>query len=177
LKTILATGFGAFPGAPTNPTAWLIEDFATWSPPVRLITRVLPVTYDVWETTLLPLLEEAKPDAVVAFGLRAQATGFTFERLARNQLAVDRPDAEGKLAGRARIRADGPATIASRLPAMPSLAQSDDAGDYICNLTMYRLLDHGLVAGFIHLPEMSEPELRAGGRAILDAVAQWAICP
>ena len=168
---ILTTGFSVFPGAPENPTAWAMRELERdgWRPPgARLIARVLPVRYDLWDLEFLPLIAEQRPDAVVAFGLSAKAIGFTLESTARNQLGLGRLDAEGMPAASARLRDDGPATYASALPLTEiaaalthhdlPFAPSDDAGDYVCNLLFYRLMAHveatgaPTVAGFIHVP-------------------------
>lgn len=171
MSRILATGFGAFPGAPVNPTAWLMDDLAGWEPEgATLVRRTLPVTFDVWETDFAPLIAEVKPNAIVAFGFGAKATGITLETTARNRLATDRPDAAGRLAPAAVIDPAGPATLAGVVPDLP-FVRSDDAGDYICNLVLYRLLAAGHHAGFVHVPHMEPAELRAGARAILDATA------
>lgn len=169
---LLATGFGPFPGAPVNPTAWLMEDLRAWRPTFELVTHVLEVTYDVWERSLAKLVEEQRPDAVVAFGLSAGATGFTIETTARNVLDPARPDARGALPAASRIDADGPDTYESTLRFPHAYALSDDAGSYVCNLTLYRLLANGVRATFVHLPALSRAELRTGARHILDAAAQ-----
>lgn len=171
MATILATGFGAFPGAPVNPTAWLMDDLRAWHPErARLETRTLSVRFDVWETELAPLLDAVRPDAVVAFGLSAKATGITLETTARNRFAVDRADAAGRFAPSVLIDAAGPPTRAAVVPDL-SFVRSDDAGDYICNFVLYRLLAAGHDAGFVHVPHMDPSELRAGARAILEATS------
>jgi pyroglutamyl-peptidase len=176
---ILTTGFFAFPGAPENPTAWAIGELERdgWQPKgARLATRILPVRYDMWEREFVPLLSEQRPNAVVAFGLSAKATGFTLESTARNHLGLGRPDACGAPAPSAWLRDDGPATFDSALPLAEIAAAlrrhelpfspSDDAGDYVCNLLFYRLMAHigaigtPSVAGFIHVPYLDEQVAR-----------------
>jgi pyroglutamyl-peptidase len=170
---LLATGFGPFPGAPVNPTAWLMEDLRAWSPEgFALTTHVLDVTYDVWESALAPLVAAHRPDAVVAFGLSANATGFRIETTARNVLDPTRVDAKGSFPRGGRIADDGPATFASTLSFEHAYGISDDAGSYVCNLTLYRLLENGVRATFVHLPPMPEEQLRSGARAILVAAAR-----
>ena len=114
-----------------------------------------------------PLLAETKPDAVVAFGLSAKTTGITLESLGRNRVARDRPDFTGAVAPSEFVLACGAETLASQLPlqeisvalrmADVPVVRSDDAGDYICNLLLYRLLhatqlNGPRVAGFVHVP-------------------------
>jgi pyroglutamyl-peptidase len=166
-RTILATGFSVFPGAPENPTAWAMAELerSRWQPDgARLITRTLPVQFDLWESGYRPLLAEHKPDAAIAFGLSAKAQGMTLESTARNRVTVDRPDFTGACSQADCVSANGPAVLPTRLPlreisvalrkADVPVARSDDAGDYLCNLLFYRLMEGAApaVAGFIHVP-------------------------
>jgi pyroglutamyl-peptidase len=183
---VLATGFGVFPGAPENPTAWAMAELerSGWQPDgARLVTRTLPVRYDMWESEFQPLLASTKPDAVVAFGLSAKATGVTLESTARNCLATDRPDFTGACASTACVSEGAAAVLPTRLPlrdisvalrgaAIP-IARSDDAGDYLCNLLFYRLIEWAesspsRVAGFIHVPYLDSQvaRLAAAGHAL-----------
>lgn len=176
-RTILATGFSVFPGAPENPTAWAMGELERtgWQPAgARLVTRTLPVQFDIWERSYRPLLAETKPDAVVAFGLSAKAKGITLESTARNRVATDRPDFTGACSWGDCVSAGGPAVRPTRLPlgdisvalrkADVAVARSDDAGDYMCNLLFYRLIEYAeaggpQIAGFVHVPYL-EPQAR-----------------
>jgi pyroglutamyl-peptidase len=148
-----------------------MNDLRSWSPSFELVTRVLGVRYDVWESSLSKIVAEHRPDAVVAFGLSAAAKGFTIETTARNVLNVARQDAYGTYPASDRI-GDGPPTYTSTLVFPHDHFVSDDAGHYVCNLTLYRLLENGVRATFVHVPPMPEPALREGARAILEAAAQ-----
>jgi pyroglutamyl-peptidase len=183
---ILATGFSVFPGAPENPTAWAMAELKRerWQPErARLVTRTLSVRFDLWEREFAPLLAETKPDAVVAFGLSAKATGITLESTARNRVARDRPDCTGAHAMGDRVVDGGAEVLPSRLPlrdisialrtADIPVVRSDDTGDYVCNLLFYRLVDfaaaHGLkIAGFVHVPYLNTQAARltAAGHAL-----------
>jgi pyroglutamyl-peptidase len=167
---ILATGFGVFPGAPENPTAWAMAEIERtgWQPAgAQLVTRTLPVRFDLWDGELRPLLASAKPDAVIAFGLSAKARGITLESTARNRVALERPDFTGACASADCVVETGAEVFPTRLPlrdmsehlqaAGIPIARSDDAGDYLCNLLFYRLMDFAeaggpRVAGFVHVP-------------------------
>lgn len=167
---ILATGFGVFPGAPENPTAWAMSEIerSGWQPHgAQLVTRILPVQFDLWEREMQPLLVSAKPDAVVAFGLSAKTSGITLESTAHNRVAVERPDFTGAHAAAESVVAGAAAVRPTRLPlrdmsvtlraARIPIVRSDDAGDYLCNLLFYRLMDFAeaggpRVAGFVHVP-------------------------
>ena len=186
---ILATGFSVFPGAPENPTAWAMDEIERlgWQPSgARLVTRTLPVKFDLWEREFSPLLAECKPDAVIAFGLSARATGITLESTARNVVATDRPDFTGVCSLGACVNDTGPEMLPTRLPLSAiskalrardiPMARSDSAGDYLCNLLFYRLMEQAgaggaRVAGFVHVPylEVQARRLIAAG-AIADGV-------
>jgi pyroglutamyl-peptidase len=167
---VLVTGFSVFPGAPANPTAWVIDTLLRdkWHPKgAQIFARTLPVRFDLWEREMEPLLAEVRPDIVVAFGLSAKATGVTLESTAHNIVAIDRPDHTGACAARACVIDDGPKHYATALPlarietalrnAKIPVSPSDSAGDYLCNLTFYRLMALAAqggpqMAGFIHVP-------------------------
>jgi pyroglutamyl-peptidase len=166
---ILATGFGVFPGAPENPTAWVMGEIERtgWQPEgAQLVTRTLPVRFDVWDE-LQPLLASTKPDAVIAFGLSAKTSGITLESTARNHVAMQRPDFTGMCAPANCVTLGGTAIKPTRLPlrdmseclreAGIPIVRSDDAGDYLCNMLFYRLVDYAdaggpRIAGFVHVP-------------------------
>lgn len=167
---VLATGFSVFPGAPENPTAWAMAELARegWQPAgAQLTTRTLSARFDVWEREFAPLLADTKPDVVVAFGLSAKTSGITLESSARNRVACDRPDFTGAVAISEFVLAGGAEVLPARLPlqeisvalrmADVPVVRSDDAGDYICNLLLYRLLhatqsEGPRVTGFVHVP-------------------------
>lgn len=93
---LLVTGFGAFPGAPRNPTQALVEQTRMGKVArlkgVDLVAQVLPVEYallDTWPG----VLDAARPDAVVHFGLAAGARTIRVETRALNNAAPYRRDA------------------------------------------------------------------------------------
>ncbi len=206
---VLVTGFSPFPSAPLNPTAWLIDRLRNdaWHPKgVRLSPHVLPTRFDVFETTLQPLITELAPAAVVSFGLSAKAKGVTLERFARNAVAEGWADVAGVCAANTTLDPAGRSLRASTLP-LAAAAQrledagvpwewSEDAGDYICNLVFYRTLgscaQSGAPSGFVHVPytdtmartlnldgahaTLSEDQLLAGAKAVLSTVAETILC-
>jgi pyroglutamyl-peptidase len=183
---VLVTGFSVFPGAPVNPTAWAIERLQQdkWQPVgARLTARTLPVRFDLWEREMEPLLKQVRPDVVVAFGLSAKATGVTLETKAHNVVATDRPDFTGACATGACVLEDGKDQYATGLPlreietalkaAGIPVDRSDSAGDYLCNLTFYRLMTLAAnggpaIAGFIHVPYLDTQvaKLAASGQHV-----------
>ena len=169
---ILVTGFGPFPGAPENPTEWLIgalrdtglaRQFGE-----RLHLEVLPVEYSAAAQRLEEMGEAFAPDIAIHFGLAQSAQGFRLERLARNANMADRPDNAGAEAPAPVISEPG-GDIPSALP-LQEIAErlanenlpvewSDDAGGYLCNYVFYLACSADLcttlnpaMAGFVHVP-------------------------
>jgi pyroglutamyl-peptidase len=181
--TVLATGFGAFPGAKHNPTVDLIAAlrrregrFARFG--IKLETRVLPVLYAETAQRLAKLAAEIAPDAILHFGLAGRRKSISVETRARNRASRLYPDAGGKCAGRLSLVPGGAAIVKARVPAAQIVAAlrsagiasrlSQDAGAYLCNAAFY----HSLVApnpasvGFIHVPwPAAAREQRSSGRS------------
>ncbi|UUP19113.1 pyroglutamyl-peptidase I [Nitratireductor thuwali] len=177
---VLVTGFGPFPGAPVNPTEWLVEALGgqPWSD-AELRAAVLAVEYATVAQNAEKLGESHSPDIAIHFGLSAMAQGFTLERIARNEIRRGRADSAGELAASDRI-CDGEAVLPSTLPlahieaalkahGLP-VSWSDDAGGYLCNYLFYLSRSPQwprfapAMSGFIHVPPLrSEGEGPANG--------------
>lgn len=171
MPTLLVTAFGAFPGAPSNPSADIIADlerfwrgrFARMG--VKLVTAVLPVVHAV-APLLDALVMREKPAAIVHLGLAARRTVVTVESRARNIVTTLKPDARGVFANVRTHRASAPAAlpgawdmtrlVAGLREAGIDVAASNDAGDYVCNAALWRSLETGTApAVFIHVPKKS----------------------
>lgn len=169
---ILVTGFGAFPGAPHNPTALLMQNLAAHEPRlarlgVKLERRVLPVVYDEIAPRLKSIIAETAPDAILHFGLAGGRSAISIETRAVNHFGTS-PDAAGRhapsssiLYGAAAIRRAGvpvPALNAALRRAWIASRPSNDAGDYVCNQTFYLSLAMAAgtnrTVGFVHVPHM-----------------------
>lgn len=179
---ILVTGFGPFPGAPENPTSWLVSQLAANPPGGEGIgafhAEELEVEYGRVGPWLSDLGGAFAPDIAIHFGLAAEASGFRLERVARNSHAGARPDNAGRLPPSVRICA-GPQMLASSLP-LEAISQglataglpvefSEDAGGYLCNTVFVLSRFHaceGLrpaMSGFVHVPLLAgQPGARAG---------------
>ena len=184
---LLATGFGAFPGAPENPTGMFVNEDRMVKVArlkgVDLITQVLPVEYallDVWQEAL----DIVRPDAILHFGLAARAETIRVETTAHNNAAPYRRDAADDLPLRI-LDAEGPSIRRVNLPVdelMQAIAatglfvrRSVDAGDYLCNAILYASLqwcaqNRGTMAGFIHVPMDSAERLRPAYEAAVAAM-------
>lgn len=187
---ILVTGFGPFPGAPLNPTRTMVEAFR--ADPARLArlgvvrTEVLDVDYAAVPLRLAELGTDFAPDIAIHFGLSDRARGFTLERLARNEIAADRPDNSGAQPLPDVIEPDG-GDHPSGLP-LGEIAEtldraglpwswSDDAGGYLCNYLFYLSRSPDFpgfapaISGFVHVPPLKEAEPEnAGALPLADLV-------
>lgn len=170
---MLVTGFGAFPGAPVNPTEALIAELearkSEFADRCDLTTALFDVDYRSLPRRLDELATGGCPDIAILFGLSAQATGFQLERLAKNEIRPNAPDNAGFTPERTTI-CDLDESFTSTLPLETIHAAltakglpvdySDDAGGYLCNFLFYHARA-GLCsaftprqAGFIHVPPM-----------------------
>jgi pyroglutamyl-peptidase len=188
---VLLTGFGPFPGAPVNPSAWLAETL-----PSRLSegeeevdARILPTEWEAVAALAEQLRETLQPHVTVHFGLSHRAKGFRIERSAHNRATL-RADASGALPRSPVILPQGSGRLYTTFPATAlaahlsqrgiSAAPSRSAGSYLCNFLYYLSLDWaarqngGVSVLFVHMPpfavhggSLSEAELLDGAEAIL----------
>ena len=191
--TILVTGFSAFPGAPVNPSAAIVmrllrrhaRRFRLHG--IKLETAVLPVVYDEVTHELEELVARTHPDAIVHLGLASRRKQVSVETRAVNRITILHPDAAKRRAAARAVRAGGLPALRSPL-ARPSLVMlmrrtgvptqlSIDAGDYVCNQTLYTTLaSGGAPAVFIHVPRLTgtrhESEEDDAGRITLPALTR-----
>jgi pyroglutamyl-peptidase len=174
---ILISGFEPFGGSTVNPTEKLVRAIAEETfTGVALKTVLLPVYFDDCVDLLLQEIEEFRPDAVISCGLAGGRTGITPERIAVNlkDIAPDAPypDNKGARPEDMSINPDGPDGLFTKLPIrrMVSCLKeagipasiSYTAGTFICNNTMYGVLDYirkndlSMIAGFVHFPASEE---------------------
>jgi pyroglutamyl-peptidase len=166
---VLITGFGAFPGAPFNPSAALARALSRRRRPaladVAFSVHIFPTAYAAIDLDLPKLLKE-RPDIVLMFGLAAQRKTITVEVRARNAISVLFPDANGVRPASGVIAKEGPAALPGRAPfqrlvgaaraAGGSARLSRDAGRYVCNYAYWRALalsdGKGPLVQFVHIP-------------------------
>jgi pyroglutamyl-peptidase len=177
---ILISGFMPFGGSTINPTEKLInaiadENFAG----VEVKAVLLPVNYDECVETIIKEMEAFEPDAVISCGLFAGRAAVTPERIAINvkDIAPDHPfpDNKGNKPLDELINQEGPDGLFTLLPVRKMVNRmieqeipafvSNTAGTFICNNTMYGVLDYiranhlSIMAGFIHFPASTEMAL------------------
>ena len=184
---VLVTGFEPFPGAPVNPTEWLVGALRE-APPVLPCTgafkaEMLPVAYQAVAARLSGIGADFRPDIAVHFGLAQECAGFRLERIARNCFVEPRADNLGFIPASGPI-CEGPDTLPSGLPleaihraltasGFPA-EWSDDAGGYLCNTVFTLSLARGAagfeptMSGFIHVPLLDEG-MAGAIRTVFDA--------
>jgi len=163
---VLVSGFGPFGVNTRNPTgevARALDGRCLWGVTLRGVE--LPVEWGTAFEALQAAVAASRPRALVMFGV-ADRAGVSIESTARNDRSA-RPDVRGQAGPAGPIEAEGPARLASTLPA--SLAASlgplpcipsDDAGDYLCNYVFYRALrslPDVPLRGFVHVPRLWSP--------------------
>lgn len=155
---LLVTGFGPFPGVPSNPTTEVVQeiDGCVWGQ-VAVSAAVLPTAWAEARPVLDATVERVRPDALIMLGV-APREAIEVERVARNR-TIQRPDAVGALPAEGCVAADGPETYPTTLPwaelVEVGAQTSDDAGTYLCNAVFYHALHcHPEVPqrGFVHVP-------------------------
>ena len=169
---ILITGFGAFPGAPFNPTGSLVARLAKLRRPalddVERISHIFRVTYGDVDRDLPRLLAEHRPDVLLMFGLAARTPYVRVETRARNAITTIWPDAGHTRVGLGKIAAGGKDALAfgphtqrllrAALQTDVDARSSRDAGRYLCNYLCWRAIEAGTaarrppIAAFIHVP-------------------------
>jgi len=187
-QTILVTGFGAFPGARRNPTLSILDGLARRRARLArlglaLRCVALPVVYDAVGPALRAAVGPQGVDAILHLGLARRRRMITIETRALNRAGPLHPDAAGRRP--APILANGtPLALRATYPAhrvQGALARaghdvrlSIDAGDYVCNATLYRSLSARLAprVGFIHVPRVQGRRPIVQGREVRPTLAE-----
>jgi pyroglutamyl-peptidase len=166
-NVVLVTGFGAFPGAPVNPSAAILTRLARHRGRLARLgivieTRLLPVIYEAIEPALAVQTAALKPAAILHLGLAGRRQSLSVETRAINRAGLY-PDAEGRRPSQT-VRPGGPSILPATYPASRILhaiqaqgvnaKRSIDAGNYVCNTTLYLTLNHRYapLVGFLHVP-------------------------
>jgi pyroglutamyl-peptidase len=196
---ILLTGFGPFPGVPTNPSAWLAETLAEGLPAPdlhgRIHVRIFPTE---WQAAALvaDLCETLQPHVMIHFGVSEHAKTFRIEHSAHNRTAP-RADAGGALPASPVILGEGAGRLDTAFPAAAlarhlktngvAVVTSHSAGHYLCNFLYYHSLDWALrqsappLVLFVHVPptsgrdgDFTDEMLLRGGQEILRFILAFA---
>jgi pyroglutamyl-peptidase len=167
---ILITGFGAFPGAPYNPTGPLVARLLRLRRPafadIELSGHIFPVTYRAVDRELPQALAKHRPQALLMFGLASRTSFLRVETRARNAVTMLWPDAaqtrsrKGSIADDIDAKMFGPHTaklLRAALATGIDTRASRDAGSYLCNYLSWRAIkatgNNGpRLAAFVHVP-------------------------
>lgn len=179
---ILVTGFEAFGSVTDNPSQRIVEYLEKQNRP-EIMTKVLPVDYEMAADGAGLLVEIFKPEAVLLLGVAQNRTEVSLERIAININDASIPDNEGTLRQGEPIIKDAPVGFRSTLPleAMYEAIQSADipvtysnhAGAYLCNHVMYSTLHYldrisrDTPCGFIHVPDVTAIPLEQQIKAVV----------
>lgn len=170
MPRLLLCGFGAFPAAPFNPAGVVVETLSAqdWRPAAgQADYLVLPVIWEEAFTVLSRRLRADPFDGVLILGVAVGSDAFRIERQARNHAVTTKPDHAGRLSDSRQILFGGQEILPVTAPCEAMHAAlvdvglpvvlSDDAGAYLCNFTLYRLLAGSrLPSGFLHVPQARE---------------------
>jgi pyroglutamyl-peptidase len=170
---ILVTGFGAFPGAPYNPTQPLVARLTRLRRPafdgLELSSHIFPVAYKAIDRELPQALAKHNPHALLMFGLAGRTSYLRIETRARNAVTMLWPDADqtrsrkGSIASNADAQRFGPHTVKLlRVAAGTGIdaRASRDAGSYLCNYLSWRAIEAVQAGGprlaaFVHIPPLA----------------------
>jgi pyroglutamyl-peptidase len=169
---ILISGFLPFGSHTENSSQIIAEKFKTHAIDgfdIRVI--ILPVSFNSSFGQLKEAMDSFRPDAVICLGLASNRKSICLEKVAVNFMHSNGADNDGVVKSHEIILPEGPSAYFSTLPLEAMLEVkgsypvklSMSAGSFVCNETMYRLLDFlkdGQVqGGFIHLPSLKDDEL------------------
>lgn len=112
----------------------------------------MPVSYDRSYTFTVEALRRHDPDFILGIGVAGGRTATMVERIGRNRAYRGAPDVDGVC-----LADHGTGTLQMICPVAEQLAEaiglpvSDDAGEYVCNSWLFRVLRSQLPAAFIHV--------------------------
>jgi pyroglutamyl-peptidase len=189
-RVALLTGFEPYGGLDRNPSAEVVKQLdGAEIEGHRVVGRILPVSFGPLRRRIRDLLQETDPVAVVSLGLCPGEPVIRLERVAVNIADFAIPDNEGTRLADDVVAPEGPTALQATLPlraierallraGIPARL-STTAGTFLCNATLYTVLEAeqaaGVPSGFVHLPYLAEQvarlceEARAGKRGERDA--------
>ena len=176
MKKLLITGFDPFGGEAINPAWEAVKLLPDTIGEYALCKLQIPTVFGLGAAAVLEAAAGTQPDVILCVGQAGGRAAVTPERIAVNIRDAKIPDNAGIQPIGAFVDEDGPAAYFSTLP-VEKMAQairdaglpgmvSNSAGAFVCNDTLYILLDRyngtEVRIGFIHvpyLPQQGEPNL------------------
>lgn len=157
------TGFGPFDAIQDNPARSLaLAVDGAFAAGVEIRGAEMPVSYARSVAVTVARIAALSPRAVLGVGVAADRSAAMIERGAGRRVTTQRADIDGVIAP---ALPPGP----ERLPSGPvvdlaralDVALSDDAGCYVCNAWLYRmLLEAAVPVVFLHVPMSGYPAER-----------------
>ncbi|HEY1269653.1 MAG TPA: hypothetical protein VGH16_20510 [Candidatus Binatia bacterium] len=149
---LLVYGFGPYKQFKTNITQKIVRKL----PRSRNLKKIVfPVRFD--KNQFIAAIEKYRPDVILGLGQWGSGKHLRIERRAVNRRR------DSKVEKGREIRRGGPRSLAPTLSIegmtlASRTAISSNAGDYVCNFSMYIMLDHlrrrdrKAGFGFVHVP-------------------------
>jgi len=166
---VLFTGFEAFGGETSNPSADAVRELCQQTPPAGISWQalILPVEFRRSALLLREAIELTQPDLVLCVGQAGGRAAISLEQVAINLMEARIPDNSGWQPSGIPVVTHAPTAYFTTLPLKAIRMQlqqhgipvqiSYSAGTYVCNALMYQLM-HQLAnlpacrGGFIHIP-------------------------
>ena len=177
MKHLLITGFDPFGGETANPSWEAVSRLPDTIGPYRLTKLQIPTVFSAAADAVLAAAENV--DVILCIGQAGGRDAVTPERIAVNMASASIPDNAGNRPVEAPILPGGPDGVFATVP-VAAMARaivgaglpgkiSNTAGTFVCNDTLYRLLQHYAAAavrvGFVHVPHLPE-QAKAGGASM-----------
>ena len=183
--TCLITAFDAFGDETLNSSAVTLALLPDMIGDSHITKVILPTSFRRAWSALERALIELAPQIVLLLGQAGGRAGVSLERRAVNRQNARIPDNDGAMPQGIAVLKDAPESYETDLPLDRSLAAlrqvgipaeiSEDAGQFVCNATLFRLLHHKTNlgrskprAGFVHLPWMPVQAAEQNGGKGLD---------
>lgn len=182
MKRLLITGFEPFGGETINPAWEAVKALPDTIGGYTLYKREIPTAFGEAPHCVLEAAQSLHPDVVLCIGQAGGRDAVTPERIAVNIRDARIPDNRGSQPEGQWVLETGPAAYFATVPvdAMAAAIRkaglpgrvSNSAGTFVCNDTLYLLLNHfdgsPVRVGFVHVPYL--PEQGSPSLALADTV-------
>ena len=170
MKHLLITGFDPFGGETINPSWEAVSRLPDVIGEYRLTKLQIPTVFGRAAEAVLAAAGQDRPDVILCVGQAGGRDAVTPERIAINIASAAKPDNAGNQPREEAILPGGPDGSFSTVP-VRSMADaitgaglpgrvSNTAGTFVCNDTLYRLLQHytgtETRVGFLHVPHLPQ---------------------
>lgn len=152
-RRLLICGFQPADGAGADATERAMAQLANadWTPAgVTTSYFFAPRNWTTATEAIADMMRASRAGAVLLVATARRSPDFAVEMRAQNRVSITKPDATGQLRPSGRIASVGPAVARATAPVADMVHglldaglkahASSEAGDYICNFVLYRLL-------------------------------------